>query len=429
MKRTLHLLLLCLLVATAALAAPGDLKEKLAALNGISGIEPLESTVYPEKYLVRITQQVDPKDPSAGTFTQRVVIGHRGFDRPTVIVTEGYGGAYALRPNYEEELTRLLDANLVFVEYRYFLESTPEPKNWDYLTAENSAYDLHNVNRTFRQLYTGKWISTGISKGGQTTCLYRAYFPDDVDFSVPYVAPLNRAVEDGRHEVFLREVGTQEERTAILDFQKEILKRKAEVVPLLDAYCQEKKLTFRIPMAEVLDYSVLEYPFAMWQWGTPVSKIPALTAPTDTLFKHLLDISEPSYFSNEQPYVSFDVQACRELGYYGYDTAPFEGLLTIRTAKGYLNKLMLPVELVDKVEFRPELYHKVYNFLRDNDPKMIFIYGEIDPWSASRVPDFEGKQNRRIYIQARGSHASRISTMPEETQAEIMALLRQWLAE
>ena len=429
MKRILSLLWLALLCVVTTWAAPDELRQKLAALQGISGIEKLESEVYPEKYLVRITQQVDPKNPAAGTFTQRVVIGHVGFDRPTVIVTEGYGGAYALNPKYQEELTKLLNANLVFVEYRYFLESTPEPKNWDYLTAENSAYDLHHVNQTFRQLYQGKWISTGISKGGQTTCLYRAYFPDDVDFSVPYVAPLNRAVEDGRHEPFLRQVGTKAERDRILAFQKAVLKQKAAIVPMLENYCQEHKLTFRIPMAEVLDYSVLEYPFAIWQWGTPVDQVPEPTASAADLFKHLMEISEPSYFSNEQPYVSFDVQACRELGYYGYDTAPFKGLLTIKSTKGYLNKLMLPTELIDQVEFRPELYHKVYNFLKDNDPKMIFIYGEIDPWSATRVPTFRGKKNEQIYIQPRGSHRARIGNMPEEMKKQIMDQIHAWLAE
>ena len=429
MKRILSLLWLALLCVVTTWAAPDELRQKLAALQGISGIEKLESEVYPEKYLVRITQQVDPTNPAAGTFTQRVVIGHVGFDRPTVIVTEGYGGAYALNPKYQEELTKLLNANLVFVEYRYFLESTPEPKNWDYLTAENSAYDLHHVNQTFRQLYQGKWISTGISKGGQTTCLYRAYFPDDVDFSVPYVAPLNRAVEDGRHEPFLRQVGTKAERDRILAFQKAVLKQKAAIVPMLENYCQEHKLTFRIPMAEVLDYSVLEYPFAIWQWGTPVDQVPEPTASAADLFKHLMEISEPSYFSNEQPYVSFDVQACRELGYYGYDTAPFKGLLTIKSAKGYLNKLMLPTELIDQVEFRPELYHKVYNFLKDNDPKMIFIYGEIDPWSATRVPTFRGKKNEQIYIQPRGSHRARIGNMPEEMKKQIMDQIHAWLAE
>ena len=429
MRKTGISLLLCLLALLTVWANPNELEARLQALKGISGIERLESETYPEKYVVRITQQVDPKDPAAGTFTQRVVIGHRGFDRPTIIVTEGYGAAYALNPKYQEELTKLLDANLVFVEYRYFLESTPEPKNWDYLTAENSAYDLHHVRETFGALYPEKWVSTGISKGGQTTMLYRAFFPDDVDFSVPYVGPLCKATEDGRHEPFLRKVGTKAERKRIQAFQKEVLKRRSEMEPLLDHFCQEKGYTFRIGMPELLDYCVLEYSFALWQWGTPVAQIPSTQADTQTLFDHLMRISSPDYFAEDGANISFFVQAARELGYYGYDVKPFKKLLSISSAQGYLNRIMLPKELVDKVPFRPDLYNKVYTFLRDNDPKMLFIYGEIDPWSAAMVPVFKGKQNEKVYIQPRGSHRARISNMPEELKAEILTQLNQWLAE
>ena len=84
---------------------------------------------------------------------------------------------------------------------------------------------------------------------------------------------------------------------------------------------------------------------------------------------------------------------------------------------------------MDKVEFRPALYHKVHDFLRDNDPKMLFIYGEVDPWSAAMVPIFKGKQNEKVFIQPRGSHRARISNMPEALKAEILTQLNQWLAE
>ena len=117
------------------------------------------------------------------------------------------------------------------------------------------------------------------------------------------------------------------------------------------------------------------------------------------------------------------------MGYYGYDVKPFKGLLSISSTQGYLNRIMLPKELVDKVPFRPDLYNKVYTFLRDNDPKMLFIYGEIDPWSAAMVPIFKGKQNEKVYIQPRGSHRARISNMPEELKTEILTQLNQWLAE
>ena len=55
MRRTFNLLLFSFLCTLAAFAAPGELKEKLASLKGISNIEQLESDVYPEKYLVRLS--------------------------------------------------------------------------------------------------------------------------------------------------------------------------------------------------------------------------------------------------------------------------------------------------------------------------------------------------------------------------------------
>ncbi|MDR1981824.1 MAG: aminopeptidase [Tannerellaceae bacterium] len=427
-RRTLHLILFSFLFTLTAFAVSGELKEKLAGLHDITHIELLESEHYTEKYLVRITQPVDHKRPEAGCFTQRVVISHVGFDRPTVVVTEGYGGAYALNPHYREELSQLLHANLVFVEHRYFLESTPEPLDWDYLTAENAAYDLHHVTATFKQLYSGKWISTGISKGGQMTMIYCAYFPADVDFAVPYVAPLNRSVEDDRQEAFLRKVGSKAERKKIKDFQTEILKRKEAMIPLLADFCHEKELTFRIPVEEVLDYCVLEYAFALWQWGTPVSAIPPLTSDDRMLFHHLIDISNPDYFAENQPAGSFFVQAARELGYYGYDCKPLKKYLTIKSSKGYLEKIMLP-ETAGSTEFNPALYHKVFNFLKDNDPKILWIYGETDPWSATRAPGFKGKKNGQIYIQPRGSHRTRIHTMPQGMKEKIIAQLQAWLAE
>ncbi|MDR1880740.1 MAG: aminopeptidase [Tannerellaceae bacterium] len=427
-RRTLHLILFLFLFVFAAFAGSGELKEKLAGLHGITYIELLESEHYAEKYLVRIIQPVDHRQPEGGTFMQRVVVCHAGFDRPTVVVTEGYGGAYALNPHYAEELSQLLDANLVFVEHRYFLESTPEPLDWSYLTAENAACDLHHITTTLKRLYPGKWISTGISKGEQATMIYCAYFPEDVDFAVPYVAPLNRAVEDGRQEAFLRKVGSRAERKKVRDFQTEILKRKEAMLPLLADFCREKRLTFRIPPEEVLDYCVLEYAFAFWQWGTPVGAIPPLTSADGVLFYHLVHVSNPDYFAEGQPNGSFFVQAARELGYYGYDCKPFEKYLTIKSSKGYLEKIMLP-ETAGSVGFDPALYHKVYDFLKENDPKILWIYGETDPWSATRVPRFKGKRNGHIYIQPRGSHRTRIHTMPQGMREEIVDRLQAWLAE
>ena len=425
MKRISHLLLLLLLVIVSANASNKELYQKLCTLKGVITVDSLPSDYSTEKYVVTIRQPLDHKHPEKGSFTQRVVISHEGFDRPTVLVTEGYGGDYALNPRYRDELAGLFQTNTVFVEHRYFSGSVPDTVDWQYLTAQNSASDLHLITTLFKQIYPQKWISTGISKGGQTALIYRAFFPNDVDITVPYVAPVSRSAEDGRHEPFLNVVGDKKTRQAILSFQREVLKRRGEIIPIMEKFCMEKQLSFRISMNEVLDYCVLEYSFAFWQWGTPASHIPANTATTGVLFKHLTEISGPDYFATGQPTQAFFIQAARELGYYGYDIEPFKDLLFIRTAKDYLQRIMLPEGIT--IQFQPELYKKLTNFIETSDPRLIFVYGEYDPWTSVGITKLDGKKNMFVAIQPKGSHRARINTLPDSLRDKVIKTIKLWL--
>lgn len=425
MKKLFCTLVALVAVATCVSVHATDLTDRLNALSAVSGVKTLQSTDGLEKLVCFVNQQLDWKDEAEGSFAQRVIIKHRGFDRPTVMVTEGYGAAYALHPGYQEELSTLLEANLVFVEHRYFLESTPQPCDWSHLTVENSAGDYHHIRNLLREVYPGKWFTTGISKGGQTTMFYRTFYPNDVDGSVSYVAPLNKSLEDGRHEPFINQAGTAEERARIQEFQMETLKRRATLEPMFADYCSRKGYTFRVPVCEIFDLAVLEYSFAFWQWGDDVAQIPALTATDSTYYKHLIDKCEPSYFAQQTPYTSFNVQAMRELGYYGYDTAPFEEYLSIPHAEGYMRRVMIPDSLT-YIEFDGNLYERVNTFLRENDLPMMFIYGEYDPWSATGVTWLNDKKHIRVFVEPGGSHKARIGTMPEATQKEIKKILKRW---
>lgn len=425
MKKLFCTLVALVAVATCVSVHATDLTDRLNALSAVSGVKTLQSTDGLEKLVCFVNQQLDWKDEAEGSFAQRVIIKHRGFDRPTVMVTEGYGAAYALHPGYQEELSTLLEANLVFVEHRYFLESTPQPCDWGHLTVENSAGDYHHIRNLLREVYPGKWFTTGISKGGQTTMFYRTFYPNDVDGSVSYVAPLNKSLEDGRHEPFINQAGTAEERARIQEFQMETLKRRATLEPMFADYCSRKGYTFRVPISEIFDLAVLEYSFAFWQWGDDVAQIPALTATDSTYYKHLIDKCEPSYFAQQTPYTSFNVQAMRELGYYGYDTAPFEEYLSIPHAEGYMRRVMIPDSLT-YIEFDGNLYERVNTFLRENDLPMMFIYGEYDPWSATGVTWLNDKKHIRVFVEPGGSHKARIGTMPEATQKEIKKILKRW---
>ena len=404
-----------------------SLKRRIEQLPNIKDVQRLESGQFKDKYVLYIEQPLSHEDPSLGTFRQRVFVMHAGLDRPTVLVTEGYGASYAANPKYREELSKLFNTNIIFVEHRYFLESTPKPLDWKYLTAENSAYDLHNVTMIFKEIYKKKWIATGISKGGQTALIYRAFFPADVEITVPYVAPLCKGVEDGRHEPFIANfAGTPEQRAKILDFQKEILKRRASLQPKFDSLCTAKGYQFNLPNEEIYDYTVLEFSFSFWQWGSNSDAIPSVKASDNELFSYFIKLCSPDYFIKESSTSAFFVQAGRELGYYGYDIKPFEGLLKIKSTKGYLTKLFLTEE--SRFKFDSKLYKKLSKFVASTDSKMIFIYGEFDPWSAVKVNEPKSN-NVVVVIDPKGSHRSRISTLPEENRKMVLSLIERWLLE
>ena len=91
------LLLFALLSASVSSFAQTVLEQKINAISAIKEIRPLETSEFSEKYVTYFTQPLDHRHPEKGSFRQRVIVSHVGFDRPTVIVTEGYGAAYALR--------------------------------------------------------------------------------------------------------------------------------------------------------------------------------------------------------------------------------------------------------------------------------------------------------------------------------------------
>ncbi len=403
-----------------------DFATVLESLPYVSDVQEIKGNDFFEKtYEIRVEQPLDHQHPEKGSFKQRVFVFHKGFDRPALLVTEGYQAGYAKNPRYINELSPMLGSNEIVVEHRYFAESRPENAGWEYLTVANAAGDHHRITEIFKNLYKGKWINTGISKGGQTTIYHRKHYPNDVDVSIPYVAPINFAVEDPREEEFLRNVATEECRERILDYQHMVLTVREALMPGFKKYCEEKNFTFNIPMDAVLDYCVLEYPFAFFQWGHDCDKIPQGDV-VQELLDHLLEVSAPDYFAIEakKPTEPFFYQAAHELGYYGYDTKPFEGKLSIPDAEGYLLQIFSPVG--DSVEYIPESMIEVDEFIKNHGDRILYIYGEYDPWSASAAVPGDNTDHLKI-VKKGGSHATRIRNLPEEQKQQVFEKLSEWL--
>lgn len=421
-------LLLAVLMPLLTLAQLTSIEKFLYSRPEIKKVEKIKGNpFFTATYEIMVKQPLDHSDTTKGFFLQRVFVADKAIDAPTLIITEGYAANYAKMPRYINELSPMLGSNQICVEHRYFGKSWPDTINWNYLTVANAAADHHNIVELFKNYYKNKWINTGISKGGQTAVYHRSFYPNDVDITVAYVCPLNFGVEDGRHEPFIEKTtGTPELREKVKNFQLSVLKNRGEMVPKLKKYSEEKKFTYRMPLDEVLDYCVLEYSFSIWQWGRYLDEIPPADANVDTLFNHLIKVSGPSYFAIEgmDAIKSFFVQAAREEGYYGYDTKPLKKFLSIKSAKGYLKRIFLPDNL--DIKFEKSTYKAVKKFIKNTDSKILFIYGEYDPWLASGfvVP---AKDNFLKLIKPGGSHSTRIKNMPDAQQKQAKLTLEKWL--
>lgn len=373
-------------------------------------------------YELKIKQPIDHNDLSKGHFQQKVYLNHRGLNQLNVMATEGY----AANSNRMYEATNLLKANQITVEHRFFGQSIPKNVEWKYLTIEQATADLHKIRTLIGKLYKNKWISTGISKGGQTTIAYRYFYPDDVTVSMPYVAPLNNGFEDKRIYKFLKNVGTPECRKAIKDYQKRLLKNKKKIMPLLKWYAKggNQKFTYH-SLEEAFELGVLEYSFSFWQWGNECSSIPDKTAKLDEMLEHFIDVVGVSFYSDKMVayYGPHYYQASTQLGYYGFETKGFRRCLD---AVGKNPHASFEPEKI------PTRYDGSYNekaakWLEKKGDRFIYIYGEIDTWSATAVPPSDKVDAEWFMMKGKHHGNARIANFDLVEKARLVQKLQKWL--
>ncbi|MCU0379358.1 MAG: aminopeptidase [Bacteroidales bacterium] len=400
------------------------LEERLATLPAESIKEIEADSMFHKAYEIDFTQPVDHNNPDGPKFTQQVFLNYVGPDKPVVVVTEGYSAR-----NGKTELADMLQCNQIIIEHRYFEDSRPDTIDWQYLTTWQAATDHHCIIEFFKPLFPGKWLTTGISKGGQTVMFHSYYYPDDVDVRVPYVGPLAFGPEDARMKPFLENVGTEECRKRIFDFQKLVLEKADILFPKMLKLAEEKAWTFgRVGGPEAAyEMTVLEYEFAFWQWGTLTCESIPLEGSDDEIFNHLARIGDFRYFADQgiEYFEPFFYQAMTELGYYGYDFDKFEGMLR------YVRNTDMPEFLFSapagiEYIFNYETGRGVDNYLKSDAENFIFLYGEYDPWSAAAADP--GSNDRcMVFIKEEGAHGTRIRNLATDQQEVVFSKLEEWL--
>lgn len=413
------------------LQAQNPLQERLQELSNVVSVEQIAGGKFLEKYVLQFRQLRDPigHPEDTATFLQRVIVGHLSLDSAVVLHTHGYSAAdHKERIQVRDELSELLGANDIWVEHRYFGTSCPQDTNWNEVTTANAAYDMHQIVTELKKIYTGKWVSTGGSKDGITSTLYSMYYPHDVDVAVPYVAPFCLTTSDPRGYEFLAKVGKKNQRARIFNWQREALRRRARLQPMLEHYADSLNMRFIVPFEMIYDYCILDYDFGIWMRGISTDIIPQPYASDEQFYEHFLEYANPDAFDrNKMPYQTYYVQSAKELGNYAYNLEPLREWLSETTLNtdGYLAALLLPEGDWD-FSYSDAAYRRVFDFLRTTDCHLLFIYGETDSWTAFPYPETDNP-NVRKYILPGGCHYSRIREFDDATRDEILTTIRTWM--
>jgi hypothetical protein len=373
-------------------------------------------------FLLNLDQPVDHDNPTGPHFRQRLLLRHRSEGAPLVLTSGGYELF-----NFETDLSLLFATNTLEVEHRYFGTSIPSPVDWKFLDIKQAAADYHAITVALKAIYGGKWVGTGASKGGMASVYHRRFWPADVDATVAYVTPNSYGTEDPRYPQFLATVGGDHFATCRDDLkamQIALLTQRADVLPLMTGQYDSfggKDVA--------LENAVRSVPFGFWQYGDAVAGCPILPkagAPLRDTFNVFDEITQIQAYTN-QPDTSFEAyayQALTQLGAPGTDDEYLSALIKYPDTYGlqnYAPKMVL-------LPWDGEAMKDIQNWVTTESKTLMFIYGEVDPWSAGKftVPTTAANDNH-LFVAPLGNHGAGVATLWADDQIKSMDILQRWL--
>jgi hypothetical protein len=412
----------------ASVAPVGDILDEL---NAIPGMTAEERTTMLEGYrffVMSYDQPVDHDNASGPTFKQRMTFLFRSYDAPVVAHNSGY---FVSTRGSRSQITTLTNANQLSMEHRYFTPSRPDPADWTKLNIEQAATDQHRITQALKvRLFKGKWLTTGASKGGMTSLFHRRFFPNDVDATVAYVAPIDYPADavqspTNRYFVFLENVGTDATcRQKLKDFQNIALARREAMKTRMRA---EATFTEILGEDRALEFAVEELPFIFWQYGNQsrCASIPTSAASDDAVFKFLDDTSGAASYGDEDllAYLPYYHQSATQLGYPISDESYLVGLMYPGqdTAQAYV-----PSNIPTPAYDNGAAMQDVQSWIASSGERIMLIYGQNDPWTAGAV-DLGAATDSFKFIAPNGNHGSSITTLNDADEAAATAAVLRWM--
>lgn len=404
----------------------GDILEQLRAQPEIDQVVEQATTRVGYRYFeIWFTQPIDHDHPERGTFRQYATLIHRDPTAPLVLLHTGYGNWYY---DYPGQVTRLYHANQLVIEHRFFRTSRPAAiADWASLTIAQAAADHHVIATVMHRLYGGPFLETGASKGGMTSIYHRRFWPDDVDVTLAYVAPISFAAPDYRYEPYLEGIGPVECKAALRAVQAELLRNRRaalETRAAADATAHARSYT-RITLPAAVESAVISLEWAFWQYvGVDgCAGIPAVTATDDELFDFLQAVSEVggSDDDNLAEFEAYYYQAEVELGYPGTMDEHLTGL-TQFPMTAYDGAY--PVG-VTRPPYATTAMADVDAWVRGAGERIVLLYGQWDPWSGGMFDGGDRPEVLRV-VAPRAPHGAGVGDLSASDRAAVLAKVQAW---
>ena len=416
------------LTVTAPLPSPGgEIRDRLERLPGLTIVDDVPLGNGDRFFRLIFKQPIDHREPALGSFGQRLTLIHTDKTRPMVLHTTGYE---LLDFPFLAETTALIDGNQISVEERFFAASEPQPPDWSKLTIWQAAGDHHRIVEAFKTIYPRRWLSTGLSKGGMASVYHRRFFPDDVVGAVVFAAPNDvDDVEDSAYSDFFLRVGTDPNcRAALTSVQNEALGPRRVALEAAFAGLQAAGLTFDQTLGSpdrALEVAVTDLPFLFWQyygeWVCPAIPGPAAT---DAEFIDFIDaiVALTSYTDQFiEQVVPYYVQAGTELGFPSPDTAH---LVNLRYPGINAPRSFVPQAI--PLTFDSTVMTDIDTWVRQVASRLLFVYGERDPWSAEPFRLDVGSRDSYSFTAPQANHLLTLSQLGPADQQSAVATIQRW---
>ena len=360
---------------------------------------------YKEQYSMFYKQDTDHNDKGGDKFMQRVCILFRGFDRPTVLVTNGYDWS-SFRDI--KDLALNLNANMVCVEHRNFGMSYNQDKGkWKYQNAAQASADLHAVYLALKPVFKGKWMSAGTSKNGETSICYAYYYPQDMQLAAAFCSPFATSLNDKRFGPYLMEVvGTEESRSLMKSLIRKALEKGEngyykDVCQMMEKDGQEE------PSFTKYVFNLFDMLFQVFQYtSVDDERIAQMTDMRNNKEIMVEQLCECIADNDDETQYSYLVECAKQQGFQNDGYAYFSDLLE---GTGFDETQVMASMLKEEDRWLIDTYDNTLftdlldNFVMTSPCPLMFFYSHDDPWTAAMPPQLG--PNAKLIMNPIGKHS------------------------